>query len=155
MSEVYQVGQVLFAIDNQKFGITPLQIVEHHVMTSLEGTQNRYYVIIGGTQKKTELSSLVGPIFGTSEEAGHHLLTKAAEKIDDLMSTADAIASEHFSISKKDESNKITTPSTSDGAHLKKKKAQKTENSEAVYVDLPDGSRAKLSGAENFEDFNS
>ena len=141
MSDTYQVGQVLFAIDNNRFGIIPVQIIEHHVRTSLNGTDNNYFVIVGGTQKKIDLSSLAGPIFDTSKDAGDFLMSRASEKIQSLMTQADNIANEQF---EKSEEKQDSQPASS-----------KKETDEAVYVDLPDGTRAKLSGGVGLEDFNS
>tara|TARA_Y100000591_G_C21489573_1_gene524432 strand:- start:34 stop:459 length:426 start_codon:yes stop_codon:yes gene_type:complete len=141
MSDTYQVGQVLFAIDNNRFGIIPVQIIEHHVRTSLNGTDNNYFVIVGGTQKKIDLSSLAGPIFDTSKDAGDFLMSRASEKIQSLMTQADNIANEQF---EKSEEKQDSQPVSS-----------KKETDETVYVDLPDGTRAKLSGGVGLEDFNS
>lgn len=141
MSDTYQVGQVLFAIDNSRFGIIPVQIIEHHVRTSLSGTDNNYFVIVGGTQKKIDLSSLDGPIFDTSKDAGDFLMSRASEKINSLMSKADSIANEQFQ-----KSNEVSTEQSSNDTK---------ESDESVYVDLPDGTRAKLSGGVGLEDFNS
>jgi len=142
MDTTYQVGQVLFAIDNSRFGIIPVQIIEHHVRTSLSGTDNNYFVIIGGSQKKVDLSTLNGPIFDTSSDAGDFLMTRASEKIQKLVADADDIAKNQFSSSDISEEPKSIT-NTVPG------------EKESVYVDLPDGTRAKLSGGVGLEDFNS
>lgn len=142
MDVTYQVGQVLFAIDNNRFGIIPVQVIEHHVKTSLSGTDNNYFVVIGGTQKKTDLGTLAGPIFDTAKDAGDFLLTRASEKIQKLVSDADDIAAKQFQ-SKTAEQETVSQIEN------------KQENAEPVYVDLPDGTRAKLSGGVGLEDFNS
>ncbi len=143
MTSEYQVGQILYSIDSNRFGITPVQIIEHHVRTSLTGTDNNYFVIIGGTETKVDLSSLKGPIFDTSKDAGEYLMSKASEKIQNLVQSADDISNQSFA--KRNEENIESS--------------QKDENlskspEEAVYVDLPDGTRAKLSGGAVLEDFN-
>ena len=45
METKYSVGQILFAIDTRRFNITPYQITEHHVKTSLDGTENSYLAV--------------------------------------------------------------------------------------------------------------
>ncbi len=142
MDITYQVGQVLFAIDNNRFGIIPVQIIEHHVKTSLTGTDNNYFVIVGGTQKKIDLSSLAGPIFDTSKDAGDFLMSRASEKIQNLILAADEIANKQFQ----------EVPESSPNP---KKATSDSSEEETVYVDLPDGTRAKLSGGVGLEDFNS
>ena len=143
MTSEYHVGQILYSIDSNRFGITPVQIIEHHVRTSLTGTDNNYFVIIGGTDTKVDLSSLTGPIFDTSKDAGEYLMSMASEKIQKLVASADNIANQSFT---KENSDNVESP----------QKDENTSNTseEAVYVDLPDGTRAKLSGGAVLEDFN-
>ena len=92
-------------------------------------------------KKKIDLSSLAGPIFDTSKDAGDFLMSRASEKIQSLMTQADNIANEQF---EKSEEKQDSQPASS-----------KKETDETVYVDLPDGTRAKLSGGVGLEDFNS
>lgn len=144
MDVTYQVGQVLFAIDSRRFGIIPVQIIEHHIRTSLDGTNNNYFVIIGGSQKKVDLSTLDGPIFDSSNDAGDFLMSLASEKIQKLIKEADLIAEKSFvtsAISKEETNQQVLVPDD--------------DQKESVYVDLPDGTRAKLSGGAGLEDFNS
>jgi len=143
MTSEYHVGQILYSIDSNRFGITPVQIIEHHVRTSLTGTDNNYFVIIGGTDSKADLSSLKGPIFDTSKDAGEYLMSKASEKIQKLVESADNISSQSFT-----QGNKENVESSQKDENLSK------TPEEAVYVDLPDGTRAKLSGGAVLEDFN-
>ena len=139
----YQVGQVLFVIDNSRFGITPIQIVEHHVKTSLEGTENSYFVSVGRTSKVAELSSLGGPIFEESSLAGDYLMSRASEKIEKLVSDANRVAETQFDSMPKNENKEKADQITSS-----------KNKSDSVYVELPDGTKAKLSG-DTLENFNS
>ena len=145
MTSSYKVGQVLFAIDKKQFQITPLQVVEHHVKTSLQGTKNSYYALIGGSMKKVNIEDLPGPIFDSSKEAGDFLLSVASERIQALVSIAEQTAS---SFEKTTETSDSEAKTATDTQTTKSKE-------ETMYVELPDGTRAKLSGVENFEDFNS
>jgi hypothetical protein len=140
MTEKYQVGQVLFVIDNSRLGITPIQIVEHHTKTSLEGTIDSYFIAVGGTQKIEELSSIEGPIFDKVELAGEFLSKKVEEKIKKLVCSASDVAKAQFTKkSQADEAESVISTN---------------EEVDPVYVELPDGTKAKLSG-DSFEDFNS
>jgi|APSaa5957512535_1039671.scaffolds.fasta_scaffold47507_2 hypothetical protein len=144
MNTTYQVGQVLYAIDNNRFGIIPAQVIEHHVRTSLNGTDNNYFVNIGGSPTKVDLSSLVGPIFDSSKDAGDFLMSKASEKIKKLIIDADNIAEKHFNVdASSEEKGEIS------------QEPESSSEKESVYVDLPDGTRAKLSGGVGLEDFSS
>lgn len=145
MTSSYKVGQVLFAIDKKQFQVTPLQVVEHHVKTSLQGTKNSYYALVGGTMKKVNIGDLPGPIFDTSKEAGDFLLSVASERIQALVAVAEQTASS-FEKTAESSDNEAKIPVDSQTANTQK---------ETMYVELPDGTRAKLSGVENFEDFNS
>ena len=149
MNTEYQVGQVLFAIDKARFKIIPMQIVEHHVRTNLDGTQNSYFAITADRQEKIEVGSIAGPIFNTGRDAGDHLLSIASEKIDNLVSEAESQARGF---------EPKTMPLKEESDHQEKQRGNENtdpDSSKEMYVELPDGTRAKLSGGDVFEDFNS
>ena len=140
METKYSVGQILFAIDGKRFNITPYQITEHHVKTSLDGTENSYFAVSGRSKKSVNLSDLQGPIFVSVDDASDYLTRTVAERIKKLVKEALAIAEESFDETPQQEPQ-ISAPVP--------------ENlDQDVVVELPDGRQAKLSKGGSYEDFS-
>ena len=139
----YSVGQILFAIDNKRFNITPFQITEHHVKTSLEGTENSYFAVSGRSKEAINLSALKGPIFETLENAESYLTQIAVERIKKLVKEAENISQKSFNVTLSSET-KQETPLTPDDV----------SGDEDIVVELPDGRQAKLSKGGAYENFS-
>ena len=139
MDTKYNVGQVLFAIDGKRFSITPYQIIEHHVKTSLDGTENSYFAVSARTKESINLSTLRGPLFESVEDAGNYLTQVAGERIKKLVEDAERISNEIFQFESENPKN--------EPVNLKNK-------DQDIVVELPDGRQAKLSKGGSYEDFS-
>lgn len=140
METKYSVGQILFAIDGRKFNITPYQVTEHHVKTSLDGTENSYFARSARSKETINLSELQGPLFTSLGEAGGYMTKVAGDRIQKLVEEAKQVSEKTFQIAlpKEPESN-VSEIETED---------------EDVVVNLPDGRQAKLSKGGAYEDFS-
>ena len=149
METKYSVGQILYSIDTRRFNITPFQITEHHIKTSLNGTENSYFAISGRSKETLNLGELSGPLFEDLQGAEDYLTRIAVEKIKKLAQEADNISRESFPegiLKDTDEKNEDIVNALS---------TQDKDDDQHIVVELPDGRQAKLSKGGSYEDFSS
>lgn len=148
METKYSVGQILFAIDTRRFNITPYQITEHHVKTSLDGTENSYLAVSGRTKEPANLSTLGGPLFENLQGAEDYLTRIAVEKIKKLAAEADNISQKVFDTAAFKKADKNVNLQQEESLNL-------DDKDQDIVVELPDGRQAKLSKGGSYEDFSS
>ena len=95
---MYNVGQVLYVILNQKQKVIPVQVIEQVVRRSLKGEETQYTVNVPSRNgfKAYNLHDLDGEIHETVESAMDELTDKANQSITRIIENAQKIATHSF-----------------------------------------------------------
>ena len=95
---MYNVGQVLYVILNQKQKVIPVQVIEQVVRRSLKGEETQYTVNVPSRNgfKAYNLHDLDGEIHETVESAMSELTDKANQSITRIIENAQKIATHSF-----------------------------------------------------------
>ena len=136
---MYNVGDTIWIIMNDRPGVMPYNIVEEVTKKSISGTKIAYMVEIPGPPGKTKiknLDSISGDRYTSIESAKKSLMARAEKAIDSMLDKGVALI-------KKWEITPIGETSTP----LEKAENQLTINEDPLdeeYITLPDGSKAKI-----------
>ena len=131
---MYEVGQVLFVLDEERHRIIPVQVVSETVRKTLTGAEVTYEIVTPAKpDRPVTLDQIKGRVFDQLEELHQLLLANTKAAVDRMVTRAASVATDAFGASAPAE--EVTT-----GAHFPTE-----EPSDVATVTLPDGTVAKVS----------
>lgn len=130
---MYDVGQVVYALLENKKIIIPIRIVEEITVKNLESEITTYKVMIPNNKKEKVNLDKFDNVFDTVDQASNYMLENAKKAIDDLAFKAVELEEKFFST--KDESDTCIN------------------DIENVKIDLGDGTKANVN-MKNLENLN-
>ena len=130
---MYEVGQILYTIIENRQKVYPVKIVEQVVKKTLEGEFVEYTVKIPGTKNKNVSLKKFKKIFDDLEEVNSYLTNNAKSAIDRMIESAKNLQDSYF----KEEVDILEEETKID-------EACNNENSD-VIIDLGNGQTGKIS----------
>ena len=94
---MYSVGQVVYALLENKKIIIPIRIVEEITVKNLESEITTYKVLIPNNKKEKVNLDKFDNVFDTVDEASRYMLENAKKAIDDLAFKAIELEEKFFS----------------------------------------------------------
>ena len=132
---MYEVGQVLFVLDEERHRIIPVQVVTETVRKTLVGEQVTYEIIPPAKpDRPVTLDKIKGKVFDQLDELHQLLLNNTKGAVDRMVTRASTVAAEAFGGSSPAESPEPETLP-----------APRTDTEDFTTVTLPDGTVAKVS----------
>ena len=92
---MYEVGQLIYTIIEDKHKVMPLKISEQVTTKTLEGEKTVYKAILPGSNKKVILSKLSN-VWTDIESVKSHMLENASKAIDNMLLETDKIKNKYF-----------------------------------------------------------
>lgn len=92
---MYEVGQLIYTIIEDKHKVMPLKVSEQVTTKTLEGEKTVYKAILPGSNKKVLLSKLSN-IWTDLEEVKEHMLQNASQAIDNMLDETNKIREKYF-----------------------------------------------------------
>jgi hypothetical protein len=128
MSSRYDVGQVLYVISKKERRVYPVLVVEEIVRKTLNGAETSYIVQLPDKKSTTfPLEAVTDTPFSSAAEIREHLIRTASESISTMVQEAEALA-------------RVLAPKASAPPEV----VDAPEEGETVFVDMPDGTKARL-----------
>ncbi len=93
---MYQVGQIIYTILEDKYKVVPLKISEQVITKTLKGETVSYKVIMPGKSKKKIDLSKVNNIWENLESVKEHLLKNASDAIVSMIEESTNIQDKYF-----------------------------------------------------------
>jgi len=132
---MYEVGQVLFVLDEERHRIIPVQVVTETVRKTLDGAQVTYEIVTPAKpDRPVTLDQIKGQVFDQLDELHQLLLANTKAAVDRMVARAASVATDTFGAPEPAE-EALTA-----GAHFPTE-----EVSDVATVTLPDGTVAKVS----------
>lgn len=98
VSEMYDVGQVLYAIFPKENKVVPLLVCEQITKKTLSGVEIVYKFMMGTSAvMSTDITSEMAELHVSAEDAKRSLITRMTSTIDKLIATAEAKAASWYS----------------------------------------------------------
>ena len=136
-NKMYEVGQIIYSILEDKQVLIPLQVIEQVTTKNLEGEITQYKVLVPNKNRQKINLDKFNKIFEDLDVASEYLLNNAKSAIDDMVLKALELEDLNF---KKEKQTQV------------KPVACKNEP-EKIKIDLGDGLSANIS-SENLETLN-
>jgi len=92
---MYEVGQLIYTIIEDKHKVMPLKISEQVITKTLEGEKTVYKAILPGSSKKVILSKLSN-VWTDVREVKKHMLENASKAIDNMLIETEHIQKKYF-----------------------------------------------------------
>ena len=92
---MYEVGQLIYTIIEDKHKVMPLKVSEQVTTKTLEGEKTVYKAILPGSNKKVILSKLSN-VWTDVESVKKHMLDNAKKAIDSMLLETDKIKNKYF-----------------------------------------------------------
>lgn len=92
---MYEVGQLIYTIIEDKHKVMPLKISEQVTTKTLEGEKTVYKAILPGSNKKVILSKLTN-VWTDIDSVKNHMLDNASKAIDNMLLETDKIKNKYF-----------------------------------------------------------
>ena len=93
---MYQVGQIIYTILEDKYKVVPLKVSDQVITKTLDGETIAYKVIMPGKNKKKIDLSKVNNIWNDLGTVKEHLLNNAASAIEDMLKESASIQNKYF-----------------------------------------------------------
>ena len=136
----YQVGQILYLVQPDKFAVVPVQVVEQITKNTLDKNEVVYNVKVPNRTKLLRLKDFDGKVFNDIGTVRHFMLENVSRSVENLILVAASSTKEHFGVDAVvEESNPIIMPSVYEN------------NNDVVKIDLGDGIIGNVSMS-NIED---
>ena len=129
---IYEVGQIIYTILEDKRIILPVQIVEQVVIKNLTGEETNYKVLLPNKKSQKVSIERLDKIFNSIDEAANYLLENAKNAIESMTKDATYLEKEFFHNSIKPK----------EVLYIEDKLEEKSQNK--VKVSLPDGQIANI-----------
>lgn len=94
----YQVGQVLYLVQPDKFAVVPVQVVEQITKNTLEKNEVIYNVKVPNSLKLLRLKDFDGKIFNDINTVRHFMLENVSQSVENLIKTTISSTKEYFDI---------------------------------------------------------
>lgn len=98
---MYDVGQVVYALLENKKIIIPIRIIEEITIKNLESEITTYKVLIPNNKKEKVNLDKFDNVFNTVDEASNYMIENAKKAIDDLAFKAVELEEKFFSTKEK------------------------------------------------------
>ena len=132
---MYEVGQVLFVLDEERHRIIPVQVVTETVRKTLVGEQVTYEIITPAKpDRPVTLDKIKGKVFDQLDELHQLLLNNTKGAVDRMVTRASTVAAEAF---RGQTASEAPEPETLSMPH--------NDAEGFATVTLPDGTVAKVS----------
>jgi|SRR5210317_1229246 ribosome-associated translation inhibitor RaiA len=135
---MYEVGNILWIISQEKPGVMPHRVIEEVTKKTLEGSTTQYVVEVPGRNRSRILKE-TDDVYTSIDSAKSELMSRAEKAIDKMLQRGNEIISEwsvvNVETSKKETLDDIQTSS-------KIEPADNTVGQEMVT--LPDGQKVKI-----------
>ncbi len=92
---MYEVGQLIYTIIEDKHKVMPLKISEQVTTKTLEGEKTVYKALLPGSNKKVILSKLSN-VWTDIESVKNHMLDNANKAIDNMLLETNKIKNKYF-----------------------------------------------------------
>ena len=92
---MYEVGQLIYTIIEDKHKVMPLKISEQVITKTLEGEKTVYKAILPGSSKKVILSKLSN-VWTDVEDVKKYMLENASKAIDNMLVETNNIKNKYF-----------------------------------------------------------
>lgn len=136
---MYEVGQILYTIIENRQKVYPVKVVEQVVKKTLDGESVEYTVKIPGSKDKNVSLKKFKKIFDDLEEVNNYLTNNAKSAIDRMIESAKSLQNSYF----KEEIDILKEDTEVDGTC--------NEENNDVIIDLGNGQKGKIS-ISNLED---
>ena len=93
---MYEVGQILYTILENKYKVIPLKVSEQVITKTLEKESITYKAIIPGKKKTKVNLSEVSNIWESLEEVEKHLLNNAQEAVSKMIEESNTLRQRYF-----------------------------------------------------------
>ena len=134
----HEVGQIVFVMLRKQRQVLPVLVVEETTKKTLDGQTYAYTVQLPNPEKTcVSLEKMDADVFETLDDVKESMLRSAATTIENIILSAEAIGSEHFSsYIQKDAKEKVLDSSTDT--------PKSDTDSEGLSVDLGGGVKGKI-----------
>ena len=134
----HEVGQIVFVMLRKQRQVLPVLVVEETTKKTLDGQTYAYTVQLPNPEKtRVSLEKMDADVFETLDDVKESMLRSAATTIENIILSAEAIGSEHFSsYIQKDTKEKVLDSSTDT--------PKSDTGSEGLSVDLGGGVKGKI-----------
>ena len=135
----YEVGQILYVVNQKRFKIVPVQVVEEVVRTTIEGTIKTYMIQFPDPDRTTvDIESINFKCFKTEKLVKEYLLENTKSAIEGMLETANTLKAEVFGVP--------STKRVIDFKDLSKaeESVQQEKTDDIIKVDLGEGQIGKL-----------
>ena len=142
----YQVGQVIYLLNEKSLKVIPCLVTEELIKSSLEGKEVSYTIRLPGLkQKELALSETGMKTFSNLVDAQSFMIDNAKLAIEALVETARRFEEEFFSDT--DDENLLLDEqeASSDAIEAEITKMQKNEKDDKIKVDIGNGVMANIS----------
>jgi hypothetical protein len=137
----YKVGQIIYAIIEEKHIIIPVKIIEQIVVKNLEGEQTNYKVMLPNKKNQKVSIDKLSLLFNDLDEVNEYLIKNAKNSIDKMIESAIEIEDKYFLA--KIQKNDASSISDIDSCKIDNKES--TIKSDSIKIDLGDGQIANIS----------
>lgn len=135
----HEVGQIVFVMLRKQRQVLPVLVVEETTKKTLDGQTYSYTVQLPNAEKTcVSLEKMDADVFETLDDVKESMLRSAATTIENIILSAEAIGSEHFSsYIQKDNAKEKALDSSTDTP-------KSDTDSEELRVDLGNGVKGKI-----------
>ena len=140
---MYEVGQILYTILENKYKVIPLKISEQVITKTLEKESITYKAIIPGKKKVKVNLSEVSNIWDNLEEVEKHLLNNAKSAVSKMIEESNALRQKYFKEEVVDKDDLSACNNESNGDIIKHDDYDDNIESK-IKVDLGNGQIANL-----------
>ena len=139
--ENYEVGQIVYAIIEEKHMIIPVKVIEQIVIKNLEGEQINYKVMLPNKKNQKVSINKLSLLFNDLDDVNDYLIENAKKSIEEMIESAIEMEEKHF-----DSKNKVKDISfLKDDDTCKEENKKDIINGNTIKVDLGDGQIANIS----------
>ena len=139
--EFYKVGQVIYAIIEEKHMIIPVKVIEQIVIKNLDGEQTDYKVMLPNKKSQKVSIDKFNLLFNDLDEVSEYLVENAKKSIDKMIESAIEVEDKYF-VSKV-KSKEVSFIDDINACKIDNEK--NIINGNSIKVDLGDGQIANIS----------
>ena len=111
----YEVGQILFMSSDKSLKIIPIQVVEEVIKTTMVGKEKTYMIMFPNEDRTVvDIKTVKGKLFRNRNEIKTHMIQNATTAIEKMISSAETLRDETFSIIKENEAVSLDYSKTAD-----------------------------------------
>ena len=92
----YQVGQIIYLLDNARNAILPARVFEQVTKKTIEGEEEFFYVEVPGAKELLNLSDFDGMVFDQPEKVKIHLFETLKKNVESIVDKAVGVSVEKW-----------------------------------------------------------